>query len=138
MTFKLPTEAQWEYACRAGTTTAWHCGDSDATLEECAWFHANSGGKTRPVGQLRPNGFGLYDMHGNVWEWCADSHAADYYARSPIDDPSGPPTGSLWEGRGGSQHAIAGRCRSAFRRDYSLGNRLGDLGFRLASVLVDE
>ena len=85
----LPTEAQWEYACRAGTTTFWHCGDSEAVLQEYAWLVANAGGKTHPVGQLRPNGFGLHDMHGNAWEWCTDWYGADYYAQLPPNDPRG-------------------------------------------------
>jgi formylglycine-generating enzyme required for sulfatase activity len=134
----LPSEAQWEYACRAGTTTAWYCGDSETTLQEYGWFNVNSGGKTHPVGELKPNGWGLYDMHGNVWEWCADRWATDYYAQSPPDDPSGPTTGSDRVLRGGTCHDHARGCRSANRRDYSPGHRSYSLGFRLASVLADE
>lgn len=80
--YALPTEAQWEYACRGGTTTPWCCGDSGTALEEYAWFRTNSGGTTRPAGRLQPNGWGLYDMHGSVWEWCADRWATDYYAQA--------------------------------------------------------
>ncbi|MFH1923165.1 MAG: SUMF1/EgtB/PvdO family nonheme iron enzyme, partial [Planctomycetota bacterium] len=138
MEFALPTEAQWEYACRAGTMTAWYCGDSDTTLQEYAWFGVNSGGKTHPVGQLLPNAFGLNDMHGNVWEWCDDSWASDYYAQSPTDDPSGSPTGSYRVGRGGGWGRHAGHCRSAHRGHSSPGHRHSDLGLRLASVLADE
>ena len=138
MKFDLPTEAQWEYACRAGTTTFWHCGQSQAELQEYAWSSANSGSKTHPVGQLRPNGFGLYDMHGSVWEWCADWYAADYYAPSPADDPSGPPMGSrrVRRGGGGGQHARY--CRSAFRNDNSPGPRYHYFGLRLACEVPSD
>ena len=137
MTFQLPTEAQWEYACRAGTTMFWHCGDHEAKLQEYAWFDVNSGGKTHPVGQLLPNGFGAYDMHGNVWEWCGDWYAADYYGQSPTDDPSGPPTGSLRVLRGGFWGNHARLCRSA-RRCYLSPASRSNVGFRLASVVADE
>ena len=143
--YALPTEAQWEYACRAGTTTAWHCGVSETTLEEYAWFNVNGGDKTHPVGQLKPNGWGLYDMHGNVWEWCADrcpdprayGWAKNYYAQSPPNDPSGPLTGSERVYRGGGRAYHARHCRSAHRQGNSPVNRSINLGFRLASVLPD-
>jgi len=132
MRFTLPTEAEWEYACRAGTTTFWHSGDSEAALQEHGWSNPNSGGKTHPVGQLRPNAFGLCDLHGNVWEWCADWFAADYYAKAPVDDPSGDPTGSLRVSRGGGWYYHAGFCRSAYRNSHAPGIRGNGLGFRLA------
>jgi formylglycine-generating enzyme required for sulfatase activity len=135
-TFVLPTEAQWEYACRAGTTTFWHSGQSEAELREYAWFRANSGQATHPVGQLRANGFGLYDMHGNVREWCADRWAADYYKESPRDEPSGPPTGTDRLHRGGSLDHQARYCRSAFRDDYWPDGAVFYLGFRVAAVLA--
>jgi formylglycine-generating enzyme required for sulfatase activity/WD40 repeat protein len=138
MTFTLPTEAQWEYACRAGTTTLWHCGDDETKLPEYAWFNVNSGGKTHPVGQLLASALGLYDMHGNVWEWCADYWATDYYAKSPPNDPSGPSAGSSRVHRGGSHGGHAGRCRSAYRDDGSPDRRGNGLGFRLAAILADE
>jgi formylglycine-generating enzyme required for sulfatase activity len=136
--YVLPTEAQWEYACRAGTTPAWQCGDSDTTFEEFGWFVVNSGGTTHPAGQLKPNGWSLCDMHGNVWEWCADCWAIDYYAQSPPNDPNGPPTGSHRVSRGGIWNGDARHCRSAYRDHYSPGERSGGLGFRLACVLADE
>ena len=113
MKFALPSEAQWEYACRAGTTTFWHSGDSEASLREYGWYSGNSGNKTHPVGELKANGWGLYDMHGNVWEWCGDWHSGGYYGQSPLDDPSGPPSGSLRVCRGGCMLNGARGCRSA-------------------------
>ena len=138
MKFALPTEAQWEYACRAGTTAFWHCGDEEAKLQEYAWFNVNSGGKTHPVGDLLANGFGLYDMHGDVFEWCADWYAPDYYAQSPPNDPSGPRSGSRRVGRGGGWGNRARDCRSALRNGIGPQWRERGLGFRLAAVLVDE
>lgn len=129
--YDLPTEAQWEYACRAGTASFWYCGDSDTTLQEYTWFTANSVDETHPAGQLKPNAWGLYDMHGNAWEWCADWLATEYYAQSPPSDPSGPPTGSLRVLRGGYWGHHAGRCRSAFRTQHSPDYRGHRLGFRL-------
>jgi len=131
--FTLPSEAQWEYACRSGTTTAWYCGDSDTALKEHAWFHLDPDRKTRPVGELKPNGWGLYDLYGNAWEWCADRWATDYYAQSPVDDPSGPLAGSRRMFRGGFW-----TCRSASRNAYPAMGLHSLLGFRLASVLADE
>lgn len=89
------------------------------------------------MGSYRPNGFGLYDMHGNVWEWCGDWYDLSYYAGSPQDDPTGPSGGSLRVGRGGSWDFHAWRCRSAFRFWYSPGDRYYDLGFRVAQVPAD-
>ena len=106
----LPTEAQWEYACRAGTTGA-YAGDLDAM----GWYDSNSGEKTHPVGQKKPNAWGLYDMYGNVWEWCQDWYGEDYYAESPTNDPTGPNTGRYRVNHGGGWYANTEQCRSAFR-----------------------
>ncbi|MDY0171238.1 MAG: formylglycine-generating enzyme family protein, partial [Thermoguttaceae bacterium] len=92
MKYALPTEAQWEYACRAGTTTTFSFGDDASQLDEYAWHRYNSGRQPQPVGRQRPNAWGLYDMHGNVWEWCANWFDEAYYANSPTDDPPGPGT----------------------------------------------
>ncbi len=133
--FGLPTEAQWEYACRAGTTTAFSFGDNAALLSRYGWFKDNSGEKTHPVGQKKPNAWGLYDMHGNVWEWCADWYGADYYRQSPPADPTGPPAGSNRVDRGGGRDG--GGCRSAYRGRCTPGFRRSNLGFRVALVPVD-
>jgi formylglycine-generating enzyme required for sulfatase activity len=116
--FRLPTEAEWEYACRAGTTTRFYWGDySDAntTINFYAWYSVNDGATTMPVGELLPNDWGLYDMAGNVWEWCQDWYAA--YDSGPDTDPAGPTTGSNRVVRGGSWGDTSSFCRSAYR-DY--------------------
>ena len=104
--FSLPTEAQWEYACRAGTSTRFSFGDDGASLEDYAWTYRNSGSPggrtTHPVGQKKPNAWGLYDMLGNVQEWCSDWYREDYYKQSPRDDPTGRVSGKHRVLRGGS------------------------------------
>ena len=87
---RLPTEAEWEYACRAGSTTAWFFGDDPSKLGDYAWYKDNDGGKSHPVGQKKPNPWGLYDICGNVFERVADVYVKDYYANSPKEDPTGP------------------------------------------------
>ncbi len=135
--FILPTESQWEYACRAGTTTAWYCGDSEGTLDEYGWSLRNSGHKTHPVGQLKPNGWSLHDMYGNVWEWCADHCTTDSNSQSPPNDLSGP--AKDWKYfRGGSWDHHAAYCRSAYRNNGVSQGRDVRIGFRLVAVLADE
>jgi formylglycine-generating enzyme required for sulfatase activity len=141
--FTLPTEAQWEYACRAGSTTRYYFGDDEASLGEYAWFSRNSGGKAHPVGEKKPNAFGLYDMQGNVDEWCRDWYSNFYGSSSldsklPTSDPTGGTSGPCRVGRGGSWSCPAENCRSAHRYGAS-GSETRDLGagFRAALILAD-
>ena len=122
---RLPTEAEWEYACRAGTTGARY-----GKLGEVAWYEDNSDGETHRVGTKAPNAWGLYDMLGNVWEWCQDWHGS--YPSGPVTDPTGPSTGSYRVYRGGSWDFAAGGVRAAYRGGDSPGYRNVDLGFRVA------
>ena len=123
--YTLPTEAQWEYACRAGTT-----GDYAGSLDAMAWYDKNSDTKTHHVGQKQANAWGLYDMHGNVWEWCADPYGN--YPGGGVTDPAGPSSGTNRVVRGGSCFNSAGNCRSAYRDRYYPGNRGSGVGVRLA------
>jgi len=134
-TYTLPTEAQWEYSCRAGTTTCWHGGDREFQLQQQGWYGSNSGGSTHAVGQLRPNAWGLYDIHGNVWEWCGDWVAREYYAQSPLNDPSGPSTGTTWVARGGDWAGVSGNCRSANRGVTDFASCV--IGFRVAKAVIE-
>ncbi|MFM7738157.1 MAG: formylglycine-generating enzyme family protein, partial [Planctomycetota bacterium] len=111
--YRLPTEAQWEYACRAGSKTAYSFGESSKSLGDYAWFYGNSKGQTHPVGEKKANAWGLYDMPGNVWEWCSDWHGE--YPNGAVSDPVGPREGSGRVGRGGSWGDGAALCRSANR-----------------------
>jgi formylglycine-generating enzyme required for sulfatase activity len=128
---ELPTEAQWEYACRAGSTSAYSFGDDPKELPKYGWFDENAEGTTRPVKQLQPNGRGLYDMHGNVDEWCSDWY--DDYAAPAQLDPTGPTEGTTRVLRGGSLSLPARFLRSACRSGFDPGVRSFYLGFRLLS-----
>jgi formylglycine-generating enzyme required for sulfatase activity len=127
--YRLPTEAEWEYAARAGSTTAYSFGDDSGQLGKYAWFGDNAGNTTHPVGTLLPNAWGLYDMHGNVWEWVQDWYGR--YAAEPVTDPQGPASGLDRVLRGGGWTLDARYCRSADRAHYAPGRRFGSLGFRL-------
>jgi len=129
--YRLPTEAEWEYAARAGTT-----GDSPAELDAVAWYHGNSRAQTHPVGQKQPNAWGLYDMLGNVWEWCRDWYSPDYYRNSPTVDPPGPPSGSQRVLRGGSSYYNASYLRAATRFRGEPGDRSINLGFRCVREVI--
>jgi formylglycine-generating enzyme required for sulfatase activity len=156
-TYLLPTEAEWEYACRAGTITGYSCGDDPEGLAEVGNVLDGTARKkhpdwdgviavitaiaaedgyvyTAPVGRFRANKWGLHDMHGNVWEWCSDNYDEDYYKSSPVDDPTGPPQAMYRVIRGGSWSGRPLVCRSAFRGRYPARSRINYLGFRLARV----
>jgi formylglycine-generating enzyme required for sulfatase activity len=139
--YSLPAEAQWEFACRGGapSSSPFHLGASLSSTQ--ANFDGNHpyGGAAKgpylerptPVGSYRPNAFGLFDMHGNVWEWCADWFAEDYYAHSPGKDPTGPPTGTSRVLRGGSWNNGGQLCRAAYRFGREPGFRFYSIGVRV-------
>jgi uncharacterized protein (TIGR02996 family) len=136
LVYSLPTEAQWEYACRAGSETAYWWGEANK-LGEYAWFDENSEKKTHPIQTKKPNPWGLFDMHGQVWEWCADWY--DDYPTEAVEDPPGPSGGSFRVGRGGSWYSGPASCRSARRGAGAPGYRRADRGIRLAaSVRLSE
>jgi len=128
--YRLPTEAEWEYGARAGSTTRFCYGNNKDGLAEYAWYWDNSGKRTHSVGEKKPNSWGLYDMHGNVWEWLQDRYGD--YPSGAVTDPTGPSSGSNRVNRGGSWGNDAGNCRSANRVRNEPGNRDNNLGFRLS------
>ena len=130
--YRLPTEAEWEYAARAGTATAYCFGDNSGQLQEYAWYGENSGNRTHPVGQLKPNAWGLYDVHGNVWEWIQDWYDATYYQRSPAEDPGGSEGGQYRVVRGGSWRPGPRDVRVSNRGGNVPGFRGANFGFRCA------
>jgi formylglycine-generating enzyme required for sulfatase activity len=127
--YRLPTEAEWEYAARAGSTTVYSFGNNPSQLGEYAWYNDNAGDRTHPVGQKKPNARGLYDMHGNVLEWVQDWF--NYYHAGAVTDPQGTESGSGRVFRGGSWFSAAGYCRSAYRGFVLPDDRLSNLGVRL-------
>jgi formylglycine-generating enzyme required for sulfatase activity len=134
-TYRLPTEAEWEYAARAGSHSTYCYGPETGRLAQYAWFKNNSGGATHPVGQLEPNDWGLHDMHGNVHEWCADWYVREYYAASPGKHPAGPRKGVARVLRGGDWSSEAWYCRCAIRSLSSPQRRSPRVGFRVVKSL---
>ncbi len=152
-TYRLPTEAEWEYACRAGTRTRFWSGDNPESLVKIANSYDKSTERiqpewakfalkgddgfefTAPVGSFRPNAFGLYDMHGNVWQWVSDFYSPEYYAKSPVDDPQGPPPDRKHVRRGGGWATWSFYCRASFRNYNTPQSRYFNLGFR---VVMEE
>lgn len=132
VTYRLPTEAEWEYAARAESTGRWSFGDDASRLGQYAWYGDNAGGRTHPVGQKQPNAWGLYDMHGNVWEWVQDWYG-DYTSGTAVD-PTGPTSGAYRVYRGGGWLFGARDCRSAHRLIGAPGDRYVSLGLRLLRV----
>jgi len=131
--YRLPTEAEWEYAARSGgKSEKWAGTSSYSSLGDYAWYDANSGDITHPVGQKRPNGLGLHDMSGNVWEWCSDRYGSDYYRNSSRNNPEGSSSGSYRVNRGGSWNIGAAISRAATRAGINPDLRFNILGFRLA------
>ena len=130
---QLPTEAQWEYACRAGSTGKYA---GTGNLDDMGWYDDNSGGQTHPVGTKQPNAWGLYDMHGNVWEWCADWHGT--YPSGAVTDPKGASSGSLRVMRGGCWSYGAAGCRSAYRLGSNPSGTGNYLGFRPVRTLSES
>lgn len=134
--YRLPTEAQWEYCCRAGETAKFSYGDSDRSLVDYAWYKGKSSARTHPVGQKRPNPWGLYDMHGNVFEWCGDWYAK--YPGGSVTDPKGPSSGSDRIARGGCYCYGGVYCRSASRQACAPTLDTSSVGFRVALVPISS
>jgi len=126
--YRLPTEAEWEYACRATATARFYTGDGEAALGEAGWYDTNSGNQTHPVGTKAPNRWGLYDMHGNVWQWCSDFYGP--YG-GDATDPTGPAEGTSRVLRGGSWLNAPQDCRSANRDWHAPDFRVNNIGFRV-------
>ncbi len=133
--YRLPTEAEWEYACRAGTTTLYSFGDDASLLGQYGWYGINASRQSHPVGVKSPNGFGLFDMHGNIHEWCGDFYDEKWYEKHSSNDPKGPAVGSYGVLRGGYWNLPASYCRTAFRKNDRRSDRYNYYGFRVVQVL---
>ena len=129
--YRLPTEAEWEFAARGGNNSNDYIYSGSSTPSKVAWTDENSKGKTHPVGKLRPNELGLYDMSGNVLEWCSDWYGEDYYSNSPSNNPEGPVSGTRRVLRGSSWYLLASLCRVADRFIFDPSRRFGFIGFRV-------
>lgn len=127
--YRLPTEAEWEYAARGGENYT-YAGSND--IDEVAWSEEKGGWNTKPVKQKKPNGYNLYDMNGNVWEWCQDCYSSNYYKKKPITNPTGPEKGSTRSMRGGSWYSTDTSCEIGYRGNSSPKKQGNDIGFRLA------
>ena len=130
--YRLPTEAEWEYATRAGTRTAYSFGNTSRRLEAHGWYKDNAGDTTHPVGSKRPNAWGLYDLHGNVWEWVVDWYGD--YPSGRVTDPRGPSSGTRRVIRGGGWRYEARDCRSGSRAIGAPDSRSASVGFRLVRI----
>lgn len=135
MNYRLPTEAEWEYAARGGSKSRGYQYAGSDTIGYVAWYRSNSDSKTHAVGQKQSNELGLYDMSGNVWEWCSDRYDSDYYKNSPSQNPKGPSKGSYRVIRGGSWLSAPRNCRVARRDYYTPTFRDSGIGFRLVRPL---
>ena len=129
--FRLPTEAEWEFAARGGIKSQGYKYSGSNTLGDVAWYEENSGDTTHDVGTKSPNELGLYDMNGNVWEWCSDWYGDKYYSSSPSNHPTGPSSGAYRVLRGGSWYSIANLCRSSDRGGSTPVDRGDNMGLRL-------
>ena len=130
--YRLPTEAEWEYAARGGNKSQGYKYSGSNTIDDVTWYDTNSAGTTHPVASKAPNELGLYDMSGSVWEWCSDWYSSSYYSSSSQNNPTGPASGSYRVFRGGSWNYNARYCRVSYRNDSSPTKRFTFLGLRLA------
>ena len=133
--YRLPTEAEWEYTAKGGNQTHNYSFSGSNNIDDVAWYESNSDGITHPVGQKQANELGIFDMSGNVWEWCSDWFGADYYAKSASNDPKGPTGGNFLVYRGGSYFSNSNDCRSVFRSYNNAGFKNSSVGLRVVLSL---
>ena len=136
--FRLPTEAEWEYAARGGKKSKGYKYSGSNTIDDVAWYDTNSAGTTHPVSSKAPNELGLYDMSGNVWEWCSDWYGKSYYEESPEPNPTGPKVGTLRVKRGGDWYFSANKCRVSYRNSNSQHYQTSENGLRLVLDIPKE